>query len=218
MFSDNRVMLLDDHPVLLHGLKVVLQTAGGLRVVGSFQSAGAFMAAVAADPAGVDVGIVDYSLGPEDGDCLNLLMALRRRYPSLPVLVLSAQHNGPTVAAALKAGARGYLPKSAAPSEIVRAVDDLKRGRLHVVADMAHMLTGGGGELPSPEQSRHTPLSPREREVLQALLDGLTVDQIAERFGRAANTISAQKRAGFRKLGVRTNGELFKLRHLLDLE
>lgn len=218
MFSDKRVMLLDDHPVLLHGLEVVLASAHGLEVVGSFQTAGDFIAALAADPAGVDVGIVDYSLGPDDVDCRNLLMALRRRHPQLPVLVLSAQHNAPTVMAALKAGARGFLPKSATAAEIVRVVEALHQGRLHVAADMMHMLTDGIAELPSPGEDSCASLSPREREVLLAVLDGFTVDEIAEQFGRAANTISAQKRAGYRKLGVRSNGELFKLRHLLDLE
>ena len=63
---------------------------------------------------------------------------------------------------------------------------------------------------------RDLKLSPREREVFRCVLDGMSVTEIAAKFSRGITTISAQKNSAFRKLGIRTNNELFKIRHLLD--
>lgn len=218
MDSIKRVILLDDHPIQLHGLEVVLNQHPGLQVVGCHANARHFMAALNRDPVGVDVAIIDFALSPEDVDCRNLLMAMGKRFPQLPVLVLSAYYNPVTVAVALKAGARGYLPKAAKPEQIVKALEDLYLGRMHLGEEMSHVLSEGMGKVPSMNEAGLKQLTTREREVLEAVLDGLTTNQIAERFGRAASTVSSQKSSGFRKLGVSSNGELFNNRHLLGLD
>jgi DNA-binding NarL/FixJ family response regulator len=217
MYPRRRVILLDDHPVMLRGMEVLLSQREGISVVGSFTTAGALMSAIVATPDLADVAIVDYSLGPQDVDCRSLLLALRRRFPELPVLVLSAQYNQLIVSAALRAGARGYLPKSASPKEIVRGLDVLCRGGTYLLEDIGASTTESGTSLPlvaiTPDR-----LTTREREVLLGVLDGMATSEIAAKLGRAASTISTLKASGYRKLGVRNNGELFSQRHLLELD
>jgi DNA-binding NarL/FixJ family response regulator len=210
-----RVILLDDHPIQLHGLEVVLNRHPGLQVVGCHSNAGKFLAALERDPNGVDVAIIDFVLSPEDMDCRSLLLALRRRFPRLPVLVLSAHYTPVTVAAAMKAGARGYLPKVATPEQIVSALENVgKEGRPG--SDIRLAQNDGTTGQASAKPPGLKELTPREREVLKAVLKGLSTNQIAERFGRAASTVSSQKFSGFRKLGIGSDGELFNNRHLLS--
>jgi DNA-binding NarL/FixJ family response regulator len=82
---------------------------------------------------------------------------------------------------------------------------------------MCASMTERGGTLPSTSVL-DDPLTSREREVLSAVLKGMATGEIAAQLGRAASTISTQKASGYRRLGVRSDGELFKFRHLLELD
>ncbi len=139
---------------------------------------------------------------------------LSRRWPLLPVLVLSAHCNASTVTLAMQAGARGFLSKETSPDMLRRAVDVLVRGGRFVPPELRTPL--------SRSRMRRTPepllaaLSRREREVLRLVLQGCSTGEVARRFGRTASTVSTQKRTAYRKLGIRSDGELFRIRHLLE--
>ena len=219
MYTPRRVILLDDHPVLLHGMQVMLDAEPSVQVVGAHRAVRDFLATLNTLHATIDMAIVDYSLGPDDVDCRNLLMAMRQRYPQVPVLVLSAQHNAMLVRAALRAGARGYLPKTALVSDILEAIDALCRGNLHLQADMMQRLRDDRATLvPDEHLIKIQALTPREREVLLEALEGHGTLRIAERLERAISTVSAQKRSAYRKLGVRTDNDLHRMRHLLEVK
>lgn len=219
MDTPRRVILLDDHPVLLHGMRVMLDAEPSVQVVGAYATAREFLAAVDSQQESINIAIVDYSLGPEDVDCRNLLMAMRRRFPGVPVLVLSAQHNAMVVRAAMRAGARGYLPKTSRVGDIIEAIDALCRGNIHLQADMMQQFRD---DRAAPLADEHLvaveALTPREREVLLEALEGHGTIEIAARLDRATSTVSAQKRSAYRKLGVRTDNDLHRMRHLLELK
>jgi two-component system, NarL family, captular synthesis response regulator RcsB len=211
-------MVLDDHAVVRHGLVARLSEEADFSVVGSYATSRELLDALAGQPA--DIVLVDFSLGPSDIDGLNLIRALKIRHPGCKTLVISAHYSAATVALALKAGARGYVGKNQDLSELIAAVRTLARGRIHLHPEMAAEIATRSEDVlehTDAEALTQNPLlSPREREVLRCCLEGMSVTQIAAKFSRNVNTISTQKQAAFRKLGIRTDNELFKIRHQLD--
>ena len=211
------VMLLDDHDVVRAGLRAYLAQHTPFRVVGDFGRSTELLRAMTAAPP--DIAIIDFSLGPEDVDGFNLLRAVSIKFPATKVLVLSSHHNASTVSVALQAGARGFIGKRFDMEEIATAVRTVLIGRVYLHPEMALELAGRTEGAPTrdkePDVLALGKLSPREREVIRCCLEGMSVGDIATKFSRSSNTISTQKQSAFRKLGVRNDSDLFKLRELL---
>ncbi len=222
-----RVVVLDDHAVVRHGLAARLKQEADIEVTGMFASGREIVQALKDSTVEVDVLLMDYSLGPAEIDGLNLIRLIRVRYPDLKILVASAHHNKATVGMVMHAGARGFVGKEEELSELVRAIRTVAAGgkRLNPAlaaemerdtlnAEPADGSAAGASELSAlvdrPE------LSPKEREVLRCCLDGMSVTDIAEKFARSIKTISSQKQSAYRKLGIRTDTELFKIKHELE--
>jgi len=209
-----RLALLDPHPLLRLGVEVLLRQHSGLQVCGSFSDEMELLQFLRRKPPGIDLLLIDALPLGDLGDGMALLRQLTRRWPHLPVLVLSAHCNASTVSTAMQAGARGFLSKATAPEVLLRAVDVVSRGGRFVPPDLRSQL--------SRSRTRRAvtpslaPLSRREREVLHLVLQGCSTGEMAQRFQRAASTISTQKKTAYQKLGIRSDGELFRIRHLLE--
>jgi DNA-binding NarL/FixJ family response regulator len=202
-----RVLVVDDHAVLRRGLIALLSASPELEVVGE-ASGGEEVASMAAE-AKPDVILMDLSMPEVDG-----VEATRRTLAVLPevkVVMLTSFSEPEHVNAALDAGAVGYLLKEAPPDEIVRAV-----------------LAAGRGEAPfSPRASRALlqrraqgrpadDLTPRERQVLELLGEGLANKQISRRLGIKEKTVKAHLTSVFQRIGVadRTAAALWASRNL----
>ncbi|MCA1322978.1 response regulator transcription factor [Herbaspirillum sp. alder98] len=218
-----RIALLDDHAVVRYGLAGRLAEEPDFQVVGMFSSSKEMMAGLRMTPA--DILLIDYSLGSNDIDGLNLIRALRVHFPEGRILVSSSHYNPATIAMAMRAGARGFVGKSQELSELILAIRTVFVGRIYINDAMDAELSSmngrdqlqyqGGDEPVSDSLIGNSELSPREREVLRCCLEGMSVTQIAEKFARSVKTISGQKQSAFRKLGVRSDNELFKIQHQL---
>ena len=129
---------------------------------------------------------------------------------------------------AIGAGANGFLGKSQPVEDLTVAIRTVASGQLYLSSMMAFKLdkkpvsgqerTSANGDDPSGDTLlvSNVALSPKEREVLRCCLEGLQVSQIALKFMRSRKTISGQKQSAYRKLGIRTDVELFRLQHNLD--
>ncbi|CAJ0800525.1 Transcriptional regulatory protein RcsB [Ralstonia condita] len=222
-----RVVVLDDHAVVRHGLAARLKQETDIEVTGIFASGREVVQALRNNAVGVDVLLMDYSLGPAEIDGLNLIRLIRVRYPELKILVASAHHNKATVGMVMHAGARGFVGKEEELAELVRAIRTVATGGKRLNAALAAEMERDGLDdaapaAPAARGARLSPLvdrpelSPREREVLRCCLDGMSVTDIADKFARSIKTISSQKQSAFRKLGIRSDTELFKIQHELD--
>lgn len=219
-----RVALLDDHAIVRHGIVSQLSKEPDFLIVGSYENSRTMITGLRGAPA--DVLLVDYALGPSEIDGVSLIRALRTKFPESRILVFSSHYEPATVALALRVGARGFVGKSQDMSEIVKAIRAVAAGSVYLDADMSYRLaessTGDAQESePAMDEAQAkllagSKLSIKEREVIRCFLDGMTVSQIAEKFGRSAKTISTQKSMAFRKLGVTSDNELFKLKHMLE--
>ena len=220
------IALLDDHTVVRHGLLELLGEEADFHIVGAFASSRELIAELRTTPA--ELLLIDYALAPDDIDGLNLIRALSVRFPESKILVVSAHYNPATVALALRAGARGFVGKNQPLADIVGAIRTVARGHTYLnpalevefaylLSDTALQDDASDHALPTAVQDSFSELSPREREVLRCCLNGMSVTQIAEKFERSTKTISTQKHAAFRKLGIRTDNELFKMHRQLGM-
>lgn len=214
-----RIALLDDHAVVRHGLGSRLAAERDIEVVGSYGSSRELMAGLLLRQA--DILLLDYDLGPDELDGVSLIRALRVKFPDCPILVLSAHHEPATVALALRVGARGFVGKGEEMADLINALRRVASGAVYLSAEMSYRVAEATTtcDIDATDGSADTlvgaALSVREREVIRCYLAGMTVTEIAEKFKRSIKTISSQKTSAFRKLGVTSNNELFKIRHTI---
>lgn len=215
-----RIALLDDHEVVRHGLGARLREELGLQVVGVYATTNALMSALQSITA--DVLLIDYVLGADQLDGINLIRALRLRHPQCKILMSSSYHNTDTVLMAMRAGAHGFVGKEQNLAELVVAIRCVFADKFYLCDRMVALIStrwmsiqqsSAGHELHT--ENRLSTLSPRESEVIRCYLAGLTVTQISQKFSRSIKTISGQKQSAFRKLGVRNDVDFFKLQHRL---
>ncbi len=212
-----RVMLVDDHASFRQPLAFMLGREVDITVVaeaGSLAEARAVLART--EPVGVEVAIVDLHL--PDGDGVDVVRDLRVANPLGQVLVLSAETERDHLARAIEAGASGMLHKSARITEIINAVRRLHEGEsLLSPRETVELfrLVGQQRDRDRRERAALDRLTPREREVLAALADGLNEKEIAQRLGIGNETVRTHMVNVLGKLGVdsRLQALVFALRH-----
>lgn len=216
-----RIAVLDDHSLIQMALQLRLSREPDFSVVGAFSSSRELIAALARMP--VDLLVLDYALGAAELDGLHLIGLIRRRFPAMSILVASSAETPSVVNLSLAAGANGFFGKSEDAELLVEGIRRVAQGHVYVSPALSYRLGGMPGTLRRPllaasgEQRLldEPALSPKEREVLRCCLDGMSVSQISRKFMRSMKTISGQKQSAYRKLGIRSDAELFKLQHSL---
>ena len=200
-----RVMLADDHELVRSGLRLVLDSQPDIRVVAeASDGAEAVQKGLAAD---VDLAVIDVSMPRLTG--LQAAAELRRRRPGLRVLLLSMHDNEQYFFAALKAGASGYVLKSAASRDLVHAVRASMRGEPFLyppaVAAIFHdyLERTRRGEQPVED-----PLTGRELEVLKLIAEANTSDEIAATLAISKRTVEHHRANILHKLSMRDRVEL----------
>ena len=200
------------------GLRSLLKNLqGDFRIVGEASEGKALLELLATQEC--DLLITDFSMpgGEDSEDGLLLLRRLRRRYPNLPIIVLTMIHNPALVRGMLAAGANGVVGKTAMTKELLQAMQTVTNGRAYLGEGMQGAL---GQDATVDGDSEHVTmvsalanvamLSPREAEVVRMYANGLTVTQIAERLRRSVKTVSQQKSDAMRKLGLTSNTQLYE--------
>jgi len=196
-----RVLIIDDHPIVRDGLLAVLGDQPDLEIVGAVGSA---EEALGLD-ARPDIVLLDLELPGLDG--VAALPRLAETMPLARVLVLTAYATDERVFGALKAGAAGYLLKGTPAAEIVRAIRDVHAGGSALEPTIAARVVAAVG---APRRSS-TRLSPREREVLGLLAQGLPTKQIARSLGISERTVKFHVASLFAKLGASNRAQAVAL-------
>ena len=192
-----RVVLVDDHPMILDGLRLALDVPGTV-VVGTAATAAAAARVVAETQP--DVLVLDVHLPDASG--IATAAAMRARHPDTAILMLTISEDSHTLAAALHAGAAGYLVKGATRDEILRAVRAVADGQIIFSADVARAALRGLSPAPPSAAEQFPQLTARERVVLALLAQGLGNPAIARRLGISAKTAANHVSAVLAKLGV----------------
>jgi DNA-binding NarL/FixJ family response regulator len=201
-----RVLVVEDHPVVGEGLVALLAEDPRIRVVQRVETVAQAVRAAATEP--LEVALIDFRL--PDGTGAEAAVGIREHRPDVAVVFLSADDSEQAMIAAVEAGAAGYLVKTAAGSEIVEAVQRAAEGEMLLPAPRLAALLARRRELAQEEDRRARllgSLTPREREILTLMAEGLDNRRIADRLHVAYPTVRSHVRRVLQKLGARSRLE-----------
>lgn len=203
--SQITVVLADDHHVLRHSLRIMLETKAGFCVVGEAEDG--IEAIHMLETLKPDVLILDLMMPKLNG--LEVTRQASKRSPSTNVVILSMYTDEAYVVEALQAGAKGYVVKSCSPDELVTAIREAAAGHRYLSpplsdrAIQAYVSAAQATALRTPEL-----LTPREREILHLAAEGYTTSQIADILSISHRTAQTHRKNLMSKLGLHTQTEL----------
>src|SRR5215204_3963010 len=197
--SMTRVMIVDDHPIVLSGLSALVRSENGLELIASARSA-AEARAVTTEP---DVAVIDLTL--PDGDGIELGATLKGTWPSLRVVVLTMHLDHQAVIRSLNAGLDGYLLKDSDPEDVLAAIHSAARGALVLGRGASDAVVAAAAS--APRTDTLAALDARDLEILQLLVQGLPTSQVAARLFLAPKTVRNRVSEMLTKLGVKSRDE-----------
>lgn len=203
-----KVLIADDHVLVAEGIQKLLESE--VQLLDSVADGRALMKAVEElDP---DVAVVDISLPLLNG--LDATRQIKKSHPNLKVVILTMHAEPNYVAEAFRIGVAGYVLKQSLSSELLQAIREVMKGNVFVSPTIAQGLVDRAVN-PSHESAEasagfETPLSPRQREVLQLVAEGRSTKEIASILDVSIKTIEFHKTRIMKELGLRTTAELTK--------
>jgi DNA-binding NarL/FixJ family response regulator len=198
-----RVMLVDDHPIMLSGLSALVESEDGLELVATARTA-AEARAVTVEP---DVAVLD--LGLPDGDGIELGATLKLTWPGLRVVVLTMHADDQAVIRSLAAGLDGYLLKDSDPEDVLAAIHSAARGALVLGRGASGAVVAVAAS--APRTGALGALDARDLEILELLVQGLPTSQVAARLFLAPKTVRNRVSEMLAKLGVASRDEAIAL-------
>jgi len=197
-----RALVIDDHPLINQIMPVVLRQALGevavsteVTLEGGLEKAGG----------GERPDLVLLDLGLPGCEGLDALARFRRRFPALPLIVLSATCDRGSILAALEAGAVGYIPKTSKPEVMIAALRLVAAGGTYVPPEALEEPAAKGAR--RRRRAAEPDLTQRQKDVLRLVLKGYNNERIGEELAIAPNTVKQHMHAVFAALGVSTRTE-----------
>jgi DNA-binding NarL/FixJ family response regulator len=187
------VVLADDHDLVRSGVKALLATIPGVRVIGEARNGEELLAYLDRHPH-PDLVITDIAMPSMDG--FAAVTAIRARYPGLRVLVLSMYDSVDFVKRAVASGANGYMMKDAPPNELAHALHTIVASGSYFSSAVAR------GLLQNPEPTAGEALTPRQLEILTMLAKGQTSKQIGWELGLSPKTVDVHRARIMQRLGI----------------
>jgi two-component system response regulator NreC len=200
-----RILLADDHEVMRSALRSLLDSCEDLLVVGEAGNGREVMGLI--EKGAPDVVVMDINM-PE----LNGIEATRQicaSYPNIQVLGLSIHVKGRMVSEILNAGARGYVPKSSAASELLAAIHTVMAGKMYISPEVLGDFVESRNRDSSGENA-FTALTEREREVLQLLAEGYPTKEVADKLCIGVPTVHTHRQHLMQKLNARSIADLVR--------
>lgn len=204
-----KILIGDDHRIVREGLKQVLADAPEIEVVAEAETGPDILLQVdtLGGHEGLSAVLLDIALPDRDG--LDVLQALKKSWPLLPVLMLSTYPEKQYAVRCIQLGAAGYLNKSAHPDDMIAAVRKVAAGGMYVSAVAAEALASAMSKGSGSSAARGTEaLSHREHQVFRLLTAGKSVGEIGAQLGLASNTVSTYRLRILEKTGTKNDVEL----------
>jgi DNA-binding NarL/FixJ family response regulator len=193
-----RVLLADDHALVRGGIRALLNTIEGVEVVGEAGNGPDALRLVA--ELTPDIVLMDVTMPGLNG--FEVLEQSKKQFPNIRIIILTVHDAGEYAIQALRAGAAGFLPKSAASNELQLAIEVVSRGETYVSGEVSRKtllqlsqgLTGRTGPMAS--------LTPRQREILTLIAEGLSTKDISRRLNISVKTVESHRAQLMERLDI----------------
>ncbi|OGO66357.1 MAG: DNA-binding response regulator [Chloroflexi bacterium RBG_19FT_COMBO_55_16] len=206
--TDIRLLLVEDHEVVRTGLRMLLESQADMVIVGEASTGS--QAIAMAQELSPQVVVMDITLPDISG--IEVTSQLKHRFPDMAIVALTIHEDEQYFFEMLKAGATGYVPKRAAPEDLISAIQAAYAGEVYIYPSLAKALVSDF--LSRAEEglvkSAMDNLTEREQEVLRLLAEGFTNDEIADQLVISKHTVARHRENLMRKLNLHSRGELVK--------
>jgi DNA-binding NarL/FixJ family response regulator len=199
-----RILIADDHTIMREGLKRILDGAKDIVVVA--EAVDGFEALAQVRKGGFDLLMLDLSMPGRSG--VELIRQIKDESPKLPILILTMHEEEQYAVRAIRAGARGYLTKESAGTQLLSAIRKVASGRPYISSEVAEQLAMDA--MPSSESLPHKELSNREFEVFSLLVAGKSITEIADGLHLSVKTVSTHKTRILHKMSVHSLAEMVR--------
>lgn len=203
-----RVLLVDDHAVVRVGLRMMLEEESDFEICGEASSASE--AVIATAKTKPDVILMDIGLPDMTG--IEATREIKRAFPDIAIVALTIHEDEEYFFKMLDAGASGYVPKRAAPEELLSAIRAAHAGEVYLYPSLAKLLVRDflGQQSTAAAGDDRNDLTAREQEVLALLADGLNNNEIAESLSISPKTVARHRENIMNKLNLHTRTDLVK--------
>lgn len=204
MSASVRVLLVDDHQIILDSLELLFGLMEGIEVVATLNDSRKVLDTLAETE--VDLVITDLTMPYVDG--IELSFRVKEKYPDLKILMLTVNDQGDRIQDAFKAGISGYVMKKADRNELENAIRTVAAGQLHFSQEVMKSLLSATGEDDSAEKLKH--LTKREIEIIKLIVQEQSSAEIAEKLFISLGTVETHRHNIFKKLNVKNSIGLVK--------
>jgi two-component system, NarL family, nitrate/nitrite response regulator NarL len=203
-----KVLLVDDHPFVLEGIRSHLTTLDQFEVVGEASNGEeALRKTGALHP---HIAVMDISMPGMDG--VQATRAMQKQFPEVKILILTMHEKREFILEIMRSGANGYVLKNTSPAELVQAIETVTRGESYFSQTIPRVLIEQAAQHEHFSTLRASgALTPRERQVLSLIMEGLYNKEIANRLGLSVRTVEKHRERIMAKLNVHNVVELMKL-------
>lgn len=200
-----KIILADDHPIILTGVRSLMaEMQPSCDIVAEANNVSELWRTL--EQHECDLLITDFSMPNDDNvDGMAMIKQLRRKYPNLPIIVLTQVHNLGVLQALFQIGIQGLLLKKSVIAELEKTVKKVLLGSVYIGETVRELLNEQGFN----QYTIPVELSLKEIEVVRLLANGMSVTQVASYLHRSVKTISTQKTNAMQKLGLKSDSELF---------
>jgi DNA-binding NarL/FixJ family response regulator len=200
-----RIVLVDDHALMREGVRMLLESQPEFDIVG--EASGVVDGRARIEALQPDIVLVDISM--PDGNGAKMTHALRESMPNSKFIILTRHNDQAYLQQAMRAGAKGYVLKKAAPYELLNAIRTVADGKPYVDPSLESEYMGRANQPTSvPPITLERPLSPREEQVLRLIALGHSNQEIAAQLGVSVKTVEYQRAKGMEKLGFKSRVQI----------
>jgi DNA-binding NarL/FixJ family response regulator len=203
-----QILLVDDHAILLDGIKTLLDKVEGISVTATAQSAEKALQIL--KDTKVDLVITDFNMPGMDG--LSLIHSIKKINPKIKTIILSMHDETHLVKEILRAGVNGYVLKKDTHHELLKAIREVEQGKIYLSSDINKILIDN---LQNPDDGKL--LSDREREIVKLIANEYSNKQIAEKLFISERTVETHRKNIFKKTGTNSLVGLIKFAYANNL-
>lgn len=204
-----RLLLVDDHAVVRSGLRMLLENERNVEIIGEASTAGEAIEAAA----GLKPNVVLMDIGLPDLSGIDATREIKKRLPEVAIVALTIHEDEEYFFKMLEAGATGYVPKRAAPDELLTAIRAAANGQVYLYPSLAKLLVRdflSGGRPTAEDAHTSSDLTDREQEILTYLAEGANSEEIAKSLVISPKTVARHRENIMRKLNLHSRAELVR--------